>query len=75
MMQLLNWYCDAKKTIEIIYIAKTGTITQRKITILHTLDKSIVAYCHLRGTKRTFLLENILSFSPYTKKRKNDSAI
>jgi predicted DNA-binding transcriptional regulator YafY len=71
MKRLLNLYCNSNKPVEIIYIAKTGVITHRIISVLHVQDTSIIAYCHLRRTKRTFLLANILSFSPCKRNKEN----
>ncbi|WP_223700626.1 hypothetical protein [Sutcliffiella deserti] len=75
MERLLKWYGGNKEPVQIIYMAKNGTITQRNITILKLTNLSVIAYCHLRKTNRTFLYENILSFAPIKKPRKENIAI
>lgn len=72
MNQLLEQYKSAKNPIEMIYMAKDGSITQRNILVLEVKEKSIIAFCYLRQTKRTFLLQNILSFRPMKKKYVNE---
>lgn len=69
MHRLLSLYAQRHMPIEMIYLAKDGQITQREISVLHVDGRTIVAFCHLRKMKRTFLLENILSFVPLKNKR------
>ncbi|MCA1320027.1 hypothetical protein LC085_08945 [Bacillus tianshenii] len=64
MQRLLSLYAKHQTSIEMIYLAKNGQITQRKISLLQVNGQSVVAYCHLRKRKRTFIFENILSFVP-----------
>lgn len=68
MHRLLSLYSQRRTPIEMIYLAKDGQITQRKISVLQVDGRKVVAFCHLRNTKRTFLLENILSFVPVKNK-------
>ncbi|MGM0836768.1 MAG: hypothetical protein ACQEV7_11480 [Bacillota bacterium] len=68
MHRLLSLYSQRQTPIEIIYLAKDGQISQRKISVLQIDGRTVVAFCHLRNTKRTFLLENILSFVPLKNK-------
>ncbi|MGD6833524.1 hypothetical protein ACQCT5_15240 [Sutcliffiella halmapala] len=69
MHRLLSLYSQRQMPIEMIYLAKNGQITQREISVLHVNGNTVFAYCYLRKTKRTFLLENILSFVPVKNKR------
>lgn len=69
MDRLLKFYAMGQLPVELIYLAKNGNITQRKISVLHVSGTTVTAYCHLRKTKRTFLLENILSFVPIKNRR------
>ncbi|MBM7622055.1 putative DNA-binding transcriptional regulator YafY [Bacillus tianshenii] len=64
MQRLLSLYAKQQTSIEMIYLAKSGQITQRKVSLLQLNGQSVFAYCHLRNRKRTFILENILSFVP-----------
>lgn len=51
---------DENKMIRIVYDNK-GIITERDIRVLGMKDNRISAYCYLRDSKRTFLIENILA--------------
>ncbi|HAE42253.1 MAG TPA: hypothetical protein DCG34_04955 [Clostridiales bacterium] len=51
---------EDNKIIRIVYDNK-GTITERDIRVLNIKDNRISAYCYLRNSKRTFLMENILA--------------
>ncbi|MCM3616788.1 hypothetical protein M3936_04245 [Sutcliffiella horikoshii] len=72
MKRLLEQYQAGRIPIEMIYMAKDETITQRNILVLEVNEKSLTAFCYLRQTKRTFLLQNILSFRPMKKKYVNE---
>lgn len=47
--------------IEIIYMDRKGTITQRKIEVLAVKDGRVRANCLHSGAQRVFLESNILS--------------
>lgn len=49
------------ETLDMMYLAKDGSITKRRINVLQVGDKSFRAYCHLRQSKRTFVIENVLA--------------
>jgi predicted DNA-binding transcriptional regulator YafY len=75
MSKILQRCKEAKKPVEIIYLAKNGCITQRTILVLEIKRESISAFCYLRNTKRTFLHQNILSCSPVKGNRLKENAI
>ncbi|AIQ53101.1 hypothetical protein [Paenibacillus sp. FSL R7-0331] len=50
--------------IEIVYLDKSGKITQRKIEVLAIRDGRIRATCLTAGAPRVFLLSNILAWHP-----------
>lgn len=52
------------ETIDMMYLAKDGSITKRRINVLQVGDKSFRAYCHLRKSKRTFAIDNVLALAP-----------
>lgn len=51
---------EENKMIRIVYNNKE-TITERDIRVLSIKSNRISAYCYLRNSKRTFLMENILA--------------
>lgn len=56
------------ETIDMMYLAKDGSITKRRINVLQMGDKSFRAYCHLRKSKRTFAIGNVLALVPVFEK-------
>jgi predicted DNA-binding transcriptional regulator YafY len=52
------------RTVDIIYLDKSGNFTQRRIRV-HSVHNGIVrAYCTTSGVPRTFRVENILAVQP-----------
>ncbi|WP_025783288.1 transcriptional regulator [Sporosarcina sp. D27] len=52
------------ESLDMMYLAKDGSITKRRINVLQLGDKSFRAYCHLRKSKRTFAIDNVLALVP-----------
>lgn len=52
------------KSLDMMYMAKDGSISKRRIDVLQVGEVSFRAYCHLRGTKRTFTIDNVLALVP-----------
>ncbi|ARD49489.1 transcriptional regulator [Sporosarcina sp. P37] len=50
--------------LEVMYLAKDGSISKRKIRVLSVHHKTFSAYCFLRHSKRTFLIDNVLAVVP-----------
>lgn len=46
------------------YMNNKGEISKRRVKILSVSTDSFQAYYFLRGTKRTFKIENVLAFVP-----------
>lgn len=57
--------------LDMMYMAKDGSISRRKIMVLQVGDCSFRAYCHLRKTKRTFRIDNVLALVPIIKKERD----
>ncbi|MBM7647510.1 putative DNA-binding transcriptional regulator YafY [Bacillus ectoiniformans] len=64
MKSLLNRSMKEQKPLVIIYLAKDGAITQRKIIVKSLSSSAIYAYCFQRRSTRSFLLSNILAAYP-----------
>ena len=56
--------------VEMIYMKNNGEISKRKVKVLTVEGNSFKAYCFLRGTKRTFKIENVLAFVPVVNKER-----
>lgn len=54
--------------LDMMYMAKDGGVSKRSIEVLQVGDVSFRAYCHLRKSKRTFTIDNVLALVPVTKK-------
>ncbi|MEK3937456.1 transcriptional regulator [Sporosarcina sp. FSL W7-1349] len=53
-----------KNLLEMIYMAKDGQITQRRIEVIQVGERTFRAYCYLRQSKRTFRIEDVLALVP-----------
>jgi len=56
--------------VDMMYIAKNGEVSKRRIKVLKMTDDSFSAYCFLKHAKRTFLIENVLALSPVIRKER-----
>lgn len=56
--------------VEMIYMKNNGEFSKRKVKVISISKDSFEAYCFLRGTKRTFKIENILEFVPAINKER-----
>lgn len=50
--------------LEVMYEAKDGSISKRKIRVLNIHGNTFTAYCFLRNSKRTFLIDHVLAVVP-----------
>lgn len=54
--------------VDVMYISKRGEVTKRPIKVLKLNGESFQAYCFLRNTKRTFLIDSVLALIPIERK-------
>lgn len=59
------------KIVDVMYMAKSGEVTKRRIKVIKLQGDSIQAFCFLRNTKRTFLIDNVLALIPVIKKERS----
>ncbi|MEK5038895.1 transcriptional regulator [Sporosarcina sp. FSL K6-3457] len=52
------------ESLDMMYIAKDGGVSKRRVKVLHVGEGSFRAYCHLRSTRRTFTIDNVLALVP-----------
>ncbi len=50
--------------IDIIYMAKNGDITKRRVKVLKMAGGSLQVYCYTKNAKRTLILEQVLALKP-----------
>ena len=50
--------------LDMMYMDKNGGVSKRRVKVLQVGDVSFRAYCYLRGSKRTFTLDNVLALVP-----------
>ncbi|QCR33394.1 transcriptional regulator [Lysinibacillus sp. SGAir0095] len=56
------------QVVEMMYIAKSGKVSKRRVKILKITEDSFSAYCFLKHAKRTFKIDNVLALAPVISK-------
>lgn len=51
-------------SLDMMYMSKDGAISKRRINVLQVGEVSFRAFCHLRKSKRTFTIDNVLALVP-----------
>ncbi|MHA6259624.1 transcriptional regulator [Sporosarcina sp. CAU 1771] len=54
--------------LDMMYMAKSGEVSRRRIKVLQVGEVSFRAYCYLRKSKRTFIIDNVLALVPIEQK-------
>ena len=57
--------------VDMMYIAKSGEISKRRIKVIQITDDSFNAFCFLKQAKRTFIIDNVLALSPVIRKERD----
>ncbi|MGK4115754.1 transcriptional regulator [Lysinibacillus capsici] len=57
--------------VNMMYMAKGGTVSKRRIKIIKVVGDIFHAYCFTKQAKRTFLIESILAVSPVIRKERD----
>ena len=52
------------ESLDMMYMAKDGQISKRRIRVLQVGEVSFRAYCFLRKSNRTFIIDNVLALVP-----------
>lgn len=60
LIKLVNY----NESLNMIYMAKNGQISKRRIRVLQVGEVSFRAYCFLRKSNRTFIIDNVLALVP-----------
>ena len=56
------------QSLDMMYLAKSGAISKRRIKVIQVGEDSFRAYCYLRGSRRTFRIDNVLALVPVIQK-------
>jgi predicted DNA-binding transcriptional regulator YafY len=65
----MNFFTYLGRTVEMIYLNRSGELSQRRIRLLSVKDGRIRAYCFKRRAMRYFSVENVLTMRPVKEKR------
>ena len=57
--------------VNMMYLAKSGEITKRRVKIIKIAGDKFQAYCFVKGAKRTFLIDNVLAVVPVVRKERD----
>jgi predicted DNA-binding transcriptional regulator YafY len=68
MMGIIQRAIESGTKLEMIYVSNKNEITHRTVKIKSVGIDSFKAYCYLRKTQRTFMIQNVLSIAPVRKK-------
>lgn len=64
MRNLLERSVRYGEILDMMYMAKDGSVSKRRIKVLQVGEVSFRAYCHLRKSNRTFTVDNVLALVP-----------
>lgn len=59
---------EYNESLDMMYLAKDGQISKRRVNVLQVGELSFRAFCFLRKSKRTFTIDNVLALVPVRKK-------
>jgi len=57
--------------VNMMYIAKDGQVSKRRIKIIKVVGGSLQAYCFNRKAKRTFMIDSVLAVVPVIHKERS----
>lgn len=57
--------------VNMMYIAKDGSITKRRVKVIKVIGESFHAYCFIRQAKRTFMINSVLAVVPIIHKERS----
>ncbi|MFJ8102779.1 transcriptional regulator [Lysinibacillus sp. NPDC096212] len=56
--------------MNMMYLAKSGEVSKRRIKIIKIVGDSFQAYCFTRQAKRTFMIDSVLAVVPITQRER-----
>ena len=70
MLKTIERSIKYNQVLDIIYMDNAGSITKRRVKLLKVTEDSFQAYCYLRGSRRTFKIDNVLALVPVMTKER-----
>ena len=70
MLNVVNKSMMSNQLLDMIYMTDNGSVTKRRIKVYKVENNSFYAYCFLRGSRRTFKVDNILALVPVVRKER-----
>lgn len=70
MKEQLMKVLERNQLVEMMYIAKSGEITKRRIKVTKVDNDTFKAYCFVKHAARTFTIENVLALLPVIRKER-----
>ncbi|MCY9549032.1 transcriptional regulator [Lysinibacillus xylanilyticus] len=56
--------------MNMMYLAKSGEVTKRRIKIIKVVGDSFQVYCFNRQAKRTFMIDSVFAVVPVSRKER-----
>lgn len=56
--------------VNMMYLAKSGEVSKRRIKIIKIVGDTFQAYCFTRQAKRTFMIDSVLAVVPIIHKER-----
>ena len=57
--------------LNMVYMAKDGNVSKRRIKIIKIAGNSFQAYCFTRQAKRTFMIDSVLAVVPIIQRERS----
>lgn len=68
MREQLMKAMQRSQLVNMMYIAKDGSVTKRRVKVIKMVGDSFQAFCFTRHARRTFLISNVLAIIPIVSK-------
>jgi len=68
MREQLMKAMQRNQLVNMMYIAKDGSVTKRQVKVIKIVGDSFQAFCFTRHARRTFLISNVLAIIPIVSK-------
>jgi len=68
MREQLMKAMQRNQLVNMMYIAKDGSVTKRQVKVIKIVGGTFQAFCFTRHARRTFLISNVLAIIPIVSK-------